>query len=643
MIGLAAWLLGARLLKDHLFRELVSVDTLRAGWHLAVADARDDFLSEPASWADYAAGLESHLEDISERLRAGRFQPRNLLEVDVPKTGLSARPGSVVPVEESIILHAMLVVLAPRLDDALSNQVYSYRVHPKWRRRLKERGIFQVPPARFPFLKKRTLRRIDPMRSWYEAWPEFAAARRAAAVDLGFNCLTRTDITAYFENIDLGILEVQLRQLLRTEASTFLRLLFLMLNSWTRRTWTGTHVGRGLPQGNDVSSFLANYYLLPMDRALTQFCGRRDSLWYRYVDDVEVYTRTEAEARDAVFHVNAALRRLYLNMQGTKTEIVSGKVLRSLFADPESDVLDAICTRLQKLRGPSSDTKKQTQLLNQLRPIAKRYRSGLPQSVDNLPSLENRKFRRLLTAYGMAGRPYMKKPALAAIKSSPNDRTLSKCLVYLRQLDYRLHEELVHELLGMLESGVLIFPFQESTILDSLQWFHPRDPSPIAARLRRYALGGRIRHWSIRYRAAVAMVTYPYRHDHAASVGARLLDDVHPWVRRAGLMLSTRAQPLVLRDRCREVGYHPCSATSSLARYYYRLITEEEFASELLDRLNAGATHDLHITRITPELFALRASDSTIIRQRFHSLVEALLKHTKSEKLRLSLNLVLSD
>ena len=122
-----------------------------------------------------------------------------------------------------------------------------------------------------PFLKKRNIHAISPFEAWYERWPAFESDAYHAYTTEGYTHLTKTDITAYFENIDLRLLEAQIRSLLKREENKTIQLLFRILESLTRSTSAGTSVGRGLPQGSDVSSFPSNLYLVPLDRALLRF------------------------------------------------------------------------------------------------------------------------------------------------------------------------------------------------------------------------------------------------------------------------------------------------------------------------------------------------------------------------------------
>src|SRR5438067_264660 len=112
---------------DHLFRQLCSPELLRAGWHLAQADSRDDFVTDPVGHADFAANLTARLTYLIQEIQSHRYRPRHLLEIDVPKSGLSVRPGNVLPIEESTLLHSIICLLAPKLDRRLDSAVYSYR------------------------------------------------------------------------------------------------------------------------------------------------------------------------------------------------------------------------------------------------------------------------------------------------------------------------------------------------------------------------------------------------------------------------------------------------------------------------------------------------------------------------------------
>ena len=433
--------------EDRLFRELCSPDVMRVGWYLAQADSRDDFVIDPVGHADFAHNLEARLQHVIQQIETHRYRPRCLLEIDLPKTGLSVRPGNVLPIEEAALLHGIVYLLAPILDRKLDKSVCSWRLSSDWKKRVKKReSLFHQADIELPFLKRRTIRSISPFDAWYDLWPEFEAEAIRACTKEGYTHLTKTDISAYFENIDLRLLETQVRTLLRLEENKLLMLLFRVLDGWTRITSTGTPIGRGIPQGNEISSFLGNLYLVPLDRALIRFCRLRKAKWLRYVDDVKVFTKSEHDAREAVFVVNDALRSLHLNLQGSKTEVLSGETLVAEMDNSKTERVGKAYDAIRKLDG-RKDGKAVTAELKPLKDLVSRFRSRLPGSVAKLNGKESRLFRRLLTLFGHCARPQFRRAAVVALRQLPDLRMLQKTLAYLCQLDYRVHDKIAAELL----------------------------------------------------------------------------------------------------------------------------------------------------------------------------------------------------
>jgi hypothetical protein len=602
---------------------------------LAKDDSRDDFVSDPIGYADFASNLEDRLDYLVEEVQALRYRPRHLINVDVPKSGLSVRPGNVLPIDESVVLHAIVYVLAPALDKQLSDNVYSYRLHPEWEKKAKKRrSIFRDGEPVFPFLKRRTIRLLDPFESWYEAWPRFVTEAAAAQTSEGYTHLTKTDITSYFENIDLDMLEGQIRRLLKRDGeSKVLHVLFRILRGWTRTTSAGTVIARGLPQGNNASSFLANLYLIPLDLALDAFCQRNDATWFRYVDDVKIFSKTERVARETVFAINRALRSLHLNLQGSKTKVLSGPKLKKELDTREEDGIGAAFDAVKGLKPTNpDDSKKITRELKGLRETVSKFTQGLPHSVAKLTGSESRIFRRLMTLYGHCGRTQLVKPAFAALRRLPEYRVLVRALRYLSRMPYKHHDDIAETLLTMLEGSKLPFPYQEAQVLQQLIYFHPRRPEPIASRIRTYAFGRR-RNWLVRQKALEAMATYPYRRDHAASVSRQHLSDNHFWVRRAACLLALRADAEFVRGTFDKLVFHPDPRLSRIALYFSRLMKDATFAKQESERLTSGSHTDTAIVHNLPRLYTMVSSEREEIRELVKGHIKGL-KHSRSQKIR---------
>ena len=104
---------------DQLFKRLCNPELIEVGWHLAHADSRDDFArTDPFGYADYDFKAERFRFTL-EQLRHDRYRVGRLTEIDIPKTGLSVRPGNILPIEEATILHAIIYLIAPKIDPKL--------------------------------------------------------------------------------------------------------------------------------------------------------------------------------------------------------------------------------------------------------------------------------------------------------------------------------------------------------------------------------------------------------------------------------------------------------------------------------------------------------------------------------------------
>ncbi len=198
---------------NKLYKKLLSLDVLKRAWHLVRNDARTDFIQDSYRYADFSFGLEGNLKNIQEDLFRESYYPKPLLEIDIPKSSLAVRPGSVPEIEDRIVTYAIIYLIAPYLDKKLPENVYSYRLKPG---KIVDKLFHDHEILKFPFLKKRTIQsRIDIIEPWYEQWPKFIADSKYEFEEKGYRYLAISDIVSYFENISLEILrdEILLKHL----------------------------------------------------------------------------------------------------------------------------------------------------------------------------------------------------------------------------------------------------------------------------------------------------------------------------------------------------------------------------------------------------------------------------------------------
>ena len=144
---------------------------MKAGWHLTRAELRKDFAERLLVEDAFALDLDGQINELVRQLATETFEPRPLIKIDVPKSNLAIRPGSILHIEDRVVLYCAMRLIAPKVDEHFSECVYSYRVKKGGDKNamFRENDVLDIP-----FLKSRTIRKfIEPFDPWYELWPEF--------------------------------------------------------------------------------------------------------------------------------------------------------------------------------------------------------------------------------------------------------------------------------------------------------------------------------------------------------------------------------------------------------------------------------------------------------------------------------------
>jgi hypothetical protein len=437
---------------DSLFERFLRIENLRRAWHLAYHDSREAFLPDALGHEDFAAQLDPYLRDLQRRLRLGSYEPRPLLRIDVPKSSLAVRPGATPEIEDSIVMFAIMLQIAPPLDRRMSDGVYAYRVSS----RRPSRAIFEHRDL--AFLRRRTRRQVAAFKEWYQVWPSFEAEAIDSYEAQGFRYLSVSDIAAYYENISHPILRDILFGYLPSQ-QRILNLTMRVLHAWGWPTRAGVLIPRGIPQGPDFSGFLANVYLMPLDKAL-EIYGRNHPIKYiRYVDDVKIFTKSEEDARAVLIEMNHALRQLQLNIQGSKTVIHRGTEIPAELVDPEFGKIESLTHSVTKhaskvtpafRRRTEKRAKKLLSLIAAKKPFSKR---------------ESKKLRRLLTALNLVKSPLAIRFCLKAVESDPEHRLNEKVAKYLAS--FPKHSTISSHVLSLVASKTTrYYPSQQTQLLE---------------------------------------------------------------------------------------------------------------------------------------------------------------------------------
>lgn len=253
-----------------------SEEALRRAWRAVRANGGGAGI-DGVDIAAFEAQLESELAALAHELTDGAYLPRGVRRILIPKRNDGLRPLAIWTLRDRVAQRAVYAVLEPQFESGFLPCSHGFR----------------------------------PGRSVQTAVADVVAGR-----DKGLRWVVDADIKDCFDNIAPDLLMTMVRQ--KIKDPTLLR----ALESWLRAgilTATGAIRPAGTAQGGVLSPLLCNVYLHGFDVEITG-----QGLWLvRYADDLVVLCRRRQEAQAAQQSVEAALKRLRLQVNPYKTRLAS--------------------------------------------------------------------------------------------------------------------------------------------------------------------------------------------------------------------------------------------------------------------------------------------------------------------------------
>jgi len=252
-----------------------SEQTLAVAWQ-KVAKNRGAAGVDGVSIDVFKANANKYLYELREDLQGGKFQPHPVARVHIPKAPGKTRPLGIPVVKDRIVQTALKMVLEPIFENEFLPSSYGFRPG---------RGC------------KDALREVDTL------------------LKEGYTWVVDADMAGYFDSIPHAPMLSRVQE--KVSDGVVLELLRRFIENdivEDTKRWTPTS---GTPQGAVISPLLANLYLHPLDKLITE----RGLRIIRYADDFVILSRNQQEAEEALAVVQQWVSANGLTLHPDKTHV----------------------------------------------------------------------------------------------------------------------------------------------------------------------------------------------------------------------------------------------------------------------------------------------------------------------------------
>ncbi|MCK5030945.1 MAG: group II intron reverse transcriptase/maturase [Thermoplasmatales archaeon] len=263
-----------------LYDKVYRVDILDKAWKQVKENGGVEGVDNVTIQDIQGKGEEQVIAKMQQTLKEGRYRPRKVKRVYIPKSDGRERPLGIPTVRDRIVQTATKQVIEPIFEADFLDCSYGFR----------------------------------PNHCAHDALEEIRRTMNA-----GFRVVLDADIKGFFDSIDHVKLLEFVHQ--RINDGRILKLIRKWLRCGVLECGVAKETIMGTPQGGVISPLLANIYLHEFDK----FWKRQNMVTgklVRYADDFVILFRTIEDAEIGLLLVKAKLKDLGLELNEEKTKIV---------------------------------------------------------------------------------------------------------------------------------------------------------------------------------------------------------------------------------------------------------------------------------------------------------------------------------
>lgn len=243
--------------------------------------------------------VRNHWEQTKASLLEGRYEPRPVRRVDIPKPGGGIRTLGIPTVCDRLIQQAIHQVLSPLWEREFSPHSHGFR--PK-------RSTHDAVKAARAYVSEghRWVVDIDLERP----------AAEAASIERSLTAWPEARRQKFFDRVNHDILMARIARKVRDK--TLLRLIRRYLEAGMMHDGIVEARSEGTPQGGPLSPLLSNILLDDLDKELE----RRGHKFVRYADDCNIYVKSKAAGERVLGSVARFVeKRLKLKINAAKSAV----------------------------------------------------------------------------------------------------------------------------------------------------------------------------------------------------------------------------------------------------------------------------------------------------------------------------------